>query len=281
MRNLRVGLVQMKVNADKGANLSAALKHVEAAAAARCEIVCLPEMFSTPYSNSCFPEYAEPAGGPTCQRLSRIAREQGVWLIGGSIPERDGARLYNTSFVFNPQGEMVARHRKVHLFDIDIEGGIRFMESETLSPGASITVFETEQTKVGLAICFDIRFPEQMRLMADGGAEVIFIPAAFNMTTGPAHWHLTSRMRALDNQVYVACVSPARSDDGPYVAYGHSLVADPWGTVIAEAGSEETVLVVDLDLDRVQKLRQELPLLKARRRDLYLLENVNHSAERK
>lgn len=142
-------------------------------------------MFCCPYDNSCFHRYGEEAGGEAQQALSALARERGIWLIGGSIPELEGGNVYNTSFVYAPDGSCAARHRKTHLFDIDVAGGQRFMESETLTPGSDITTFETPWGTMGLCICFDFRFEELARLMTLRGAKVLFVPAAFNMTTGP------------------------------------------------------------------------------------------------
>ena len=160
------------------------------------------------------------------------------------MPERDDTRIYNTSFVFDPTGTCVARHRKMHLFDIDVRGGQRFFESETFTAGDSVTVFDTPFGKLGLCICFDMRFPELARCMALSGAQAIVAPAAFNMTTGPAHWELLFRQRAVDNQLFTLGVAPARDAAGPYVSYGNSLVCSPWGDVMARAGSEPALLLV-------------------------------------
>ncbi len=197
--------------------------------------------------------------------MSGIAKELGIYLIGGSIPELKDDNVYNTSYIFDRSGAVIGTHRKVHLFDIDVEGGIRFMESDTLTAGDEITVVETEFCKVGVAICYDVRFPEQSRRMALMGAKLIVLPAAFNMTTGPLHWDLSMRMRALDNQVYFAACSPARDTEGVYVAYGNSCVADPWGQFAAHADEKEGILYCDIDLGKVESVRNQLPLLKHRR----------------
>jgi predicted amidohydrolase len=160
----------------------------------------------------------------------------------------------------------------MHLFDIDVQGGQRFCESDTFSAGDEITLFETEYGKMGLCVCFDIRFPELSRLMALGGAQVIFCPASFNMTTGPAHWELMFRARAVENQLFTAGCSSARDVNGAYISYGNSMVVSPWGDVIARAGAEETTLFADLDLAFISKVRSELPLISARRSDIYRLE---------
>ena len=165
------------------------------------------------------------------RRSRALARERGIWLIGGSIPELEDGNVYNTSFVYAPDGSCAARHRKTHLFDIDVAGGQRFMESETLTPGSDITTFETPWGTMGLCICFDFRFEELARLMTLRGARVLFVPAAFNMTTGPAHWELLFRQRAVDNQVFTVGTSPARDESASYHAWGHSIVCDPWGSI--------------------------------------------------
>ena len=148
------------------------------------------------------------------------------------------------------------------------------MESETFSPGGTVTVWDTSFGRIGVAICFDMRFPELMRLMVDAGAQMIFIPAAFNMTTGPVHWHVTARMRAVDNQVFFGVVSPARDENASYVAFGHSMLCDPWGKIVAEAGAQESIVFAKADLQKVEEIRQQLPLLKARRKDVYTLKPV-------
>lgn len=259
----------MMVEMDKNANIEKAVSMVRMAAAAGADIVALPEMFSCPYSNKYFRDYAEAEDGETVQRLSALAKEEKIYLVGGSIPELDSDRVYNTSFIFGKNGEILGKHRKVHLFDIDVEGGIRFMESETLTPGEDVTVFDTEFCKVGVAICYDVRFPEMTRKMALEGAKLVILPAAFNMTTGPVHWDLTMRARALDNQIYFAAVSPARDMEGPYQAWGNSCIADPWGQFAAHTDETEGILFGEIDLGRVEKIRNELPLLKHRRPEIY------------
>ena len=193
-------------------------------------------------------------------------------LCGGSIAEREGERVYNTSYVFDPEGRQIAKHRKMHLFDIDVTGGQRFFESDTLTAGNSVTVFDTPFCRIGLCICYDFRFPELARLTVDAGAKVLLVPAAFNMTTGPAHWELLFRSRAVDNQIYTVGVAPARDPDASYRSWGHSIVCSPWGDVLMQADETETVRITALDLDRLERVRKELPVLKQRRTDVYRLE---------
>ena len=265
----RIGLCQMKGSFDKEESRNLAEKYIRTAAGNGAQIISLPEMWNCPYSNDYFREYAEPVHGPTVEFLSGLAKELGIWLIGGSIPELADGKVYNTSFSFDRRGSLVGRHRKVHLFDIDVEGGIRFMESETLTAGQDMTVFDTEFCRIGVAICYDVRFPEWFRKMALAGAELIVLPAAFNLTTGPAHWELTMRARALDNQVYFAANSPARDDAGPYQAYGGSCIVNPWGELMAQADEKECIVYGDIDLEYLTSIRKQLPLLKHRREALY------------
>jgi predicted amidohydrolase len=269
----KAGICQMKVFDDKAANLVAATRMVREAASRGCRLAVLPEMFNCPYTTKYFPIYAEPIPGPASSQLSILAREEDIYLVAGSIPEKDDdGRCYNTSMVFDPAGRMIAKHRKAHLFDIDIPGGITFFESETLSPGQKITTFETAFGTMGLAICYDMRFPELARAMTLRGARVLIYPAAFNQVTGPLHWEVLLRARAVDNQVFVIAASPANHPQSVYAAYGHSMAVDPWGKVIAEAGNGEMLLVTEINLETVDKVRKEIPVLKHRRPELYNLQ---------
>ena len=268
-KTLTVAQVQMRVTRDKTENIAAACGLIRRAAEQGAELAMLPEMFCCPYENSAFRAYGEPAGGPAQQALSALARELGIWIIAGSLPELEGERVYNTSFVYDSAGHQVACHRKMHLFDISVEGGQCFRESDTLSPGNEVTVFDSPWGRLGLCICFDLRFEELARLMTLQGAEAIFVPAAFNMTTGPAHWELLFRQRAVDNQLFTLGTSPARDEGETYVAWGHSIVCDPWGSVMHQCGAGEELAITTLDLTRVGSVRRQLPILSARREDVY------------
>ncbi len=232
---MKIGLCQIPVSEDRNENFHTMQNMVRQAAGEGCQFAVLPEMWNCPYTDEWFPRCAEQEGGETWRLLRDTARAYGVYLVGGSVPERSGGALYNTCYVFDPAGTQIAKHRKVHLFDIDVPGGQRFMESDTFTAGENYTVFDTPYGRVGAAICFDIRFAELFRIMALEGAKLIFVPGAFNMTTGPAHWSLSFRMRAVDNQCFMVGCSPARDVSASYVAYGHSMVCDPWGNVVAEA----------------------------------------------
>lgn len=255
-----LGLIQFAAGEDKMKNLALARSEIERAVEAGAELVILPEMFCQPYETARFAAYAEVTGGPAQEMLRRAARECGCWLIGGSICEEEDGYYYNSSYVYNPQGECVAKHRKVHLFDIDIEGGQYFKESDVLSAGDKTTVFDTPWGKIGLAICFDIRFAAMTAEMLEQGARLLVYPAAFNMSTGPRHWQLLFRARAMDGQCYAVGVAPARNEAASYVSWAHSLVVNPWAEVICDLGTEARTEVVQLDLDEIDAVRRQIPL---------------------
>eukprot|EP00616_Rhizochromulina_sp_CCMP1243_P016446 CAMPEP_0118962986 /NCGR_PEP_ID=MMETSP1173-20130426/1100_1 /TAXON_ID=1034831 /ORGANISM="Rhizochromulina marina cf, Strain CCMP1243" /LENGTH=347 /DNA_ID=CAMNT_0006911297 /DNA_START=15 /DNA_END=1058 /DNA_ORIENTATION=- len=271
--SLRVALCQMLSGADKAANVKTAGGMVREAAAGGAELVVLPECWNSPYDTSAFPAYAEPIPGETSRMMSSLAKECNVWLIGGSIPERDGDKVYNTCLVFDPEGRIVAKHRKVHLFDIDLPGKITFRESDILHAGDQATVFQSPFGTIGVGICYDIRFPELAMLMRNRGAKIIVYPGAFNLTTGPAHWELLQRARALDNQAFVLTASPARNPDASYQAWGHSSVVSPWGDVVASTDHTPGIVFASLDLANVQEVRAGIPVSNQRRSDVYSLED--------
>ena len=272
MSSVKCAILQTYVYQEKKRNLIQAAELLVDPALQDIDLAILPEMFCCPYENKFFPEYAEPEGGETWEKCSRLAADHGIYLVSGSMPERDEeGRIYNTSYVFDRKGHQIGKHRKMHLFDIDIKGGQYFKESDTLTPGDQVTVFDTEFGRMGLCICYDFRFPELARLMVDEGAQVIIVPAAFNMTTGPLHWELMFRQRAVDNQVYTIGAAPARDLNAGYHSWGHSIAADPWGKVLMEMEEKPAVKVVELELDEVKKVREQLPLLKHRRGDIYAL----------
>ena len=272
MEKIKVAAIQMSTVADKMENVRTVKAYLEKIKDENPDFVILPEMFCCPYQTENFPIYAEKEGGPVWQQLSGYAKQYGIYLIGGSMPEKDAeGNVYNTSYIFDREGKQIGKHRKVHLFDIDVKGGQTFKESDTLTAGDSDTVFDTEFGKIGVMLCFDIRFPELSRMMVNDGAKVIFVPAAFNMTTGPAHWELSFRTRALDNQIYMVGCAPARDVSAGYISWGHSIVTDPWGRVTGMLDENEGILLAELDMDYEEQVREELPLLKSRRKDIYQL----------
>ena len=275
MEKIKIAAIQMSTVEDKMENVRTVKTYLEKIKDENPDFVILPEMFCCPYQTENFPIYAEKEGGPVWQQLSGYAKQYGIYLIGGSMPEKDAeGNVYNTSYIFDSEGKQIGKHRKVHLFDIDVKGGQTFKESDTLTAGDSDTVFDTEFGKIGVMLCFDIRFPELSRMMVNDGAKVIFVPAAFNMTTGPAHWELSFRTRALDNQIYMVGCAPARDVSAGYISWGHSIVTDPWGRVIDMLDEKKGILLAELDMDYEEQVREELPLLKSRRKDMYKLEKL-------
>ena len=281
---IKTAVLQTKVFADKEKNIRQLEEILASGKTEGADLVTLPEMFACPYETGNFPLYAEAEGGPSWQALSALSKKYGIYLSAGSMPELVSAqksgscegmdRVYNTAYVFGRDGRQIGKHRKAHLFDINVEGGQCFKESDTLSPGEKIGCFDTEFCRIGLCICYDFRFPETARLMAQDGAKVILVPAAFNMTTGPAHWELMFRQRAVESQCYVIGTAPARDPKSSYTSWGHSIAVDPWGTILTQMDEKEGIRIVELDLDYVDKVRRELPLLAHRRTDLYQLRRL-------
>lgn len=279
-QSLKLALIQLASGADKAHNLSHARTKVLEAAKAGAKLVVLPECFNSPYGTKYFDKYAETLlpspptqdQSPSFHALSQLAKEANVYLVGGSIPERETSskKLFNTSLTFSPSGELLATHRKVHLFDIDIPGKITFRESEVLSPGNKITLVDLpEYGKIAIAICYDIRFPEIATIAARKGAFLLVYPGAFNLTTGALHWELLARARATDNQVYVGLCSPARDMSAEYNAWGHSMVVDPNAQVLEQLEEKEGIVVQELVSGRIEEVRKGVPLYGQRRFDVY------------
>ncbi|XP_044020067.1 omega-amidase NIT2 [Aphidius gifuensis] len=270
MSTFKLALAQLSVGTDKSENIQRAVSFIKQAKKLHADIVVLPECFNSPYGTQHFKKYAEEIpGGETSIELSKAAKDNGICVIGGTIPEKDGDKLFNTCTVWDDQGQFVIKHRKMHLFDIDIKDKITFFESETLSPGNDLNTFNFKGCKIGLGICYDIRFEEMARLYRNAGCQMLVYPAAFNMTTGPLHWELLQRSRANDNQCYVVCVSPARGSGAGYIAWGHSQLTSPWAKVICDLGVDENIIVADIDLSEVEDVRKQIPISKQRRTDIY------------
>jgi len=263
---MKVGVVQMDTKANKEANFNKARELIEEGVDKGASLVGLPEYFNYIGPTQEEPAEAEMIPGPTTQMLASLAKEHGIWLHGGSVLEKvpGGEKMYNTTVVFDPNGEIVARYRKIHLFDIEIKDGPAITESDNKASGDEIVFFKIGEVKVGLTICYDMRFPELYRILTLKGARIIMIPSAYTFFTGKDHWEPILRTRAIENQIYI--VAPAQVGTKPgFRTYGHSLVVDPWGNIIAEAQEEETVLVADLDMDYLERIRKQIPCLNNRR----------------
>jgi predicted amidohydrolase len=270
MVNLKIGLCQMNVVDNKDKNIETAISMIKKASMENADLIVLPEMFNCPYENEKFIEYAEEKdSSKTLKAISKIASEEKVYILAGSIPEKIDDKIYNSSFFFDNTGKIIGNHKKMHLFDIDVKDQISFKESDTLTAGDNFNIVDTPFGKIGLGICYDIRFVELARINTLKGARILIYPGAFNLTTGPAHWETLFKSRALDNQVYTIGVAPALNKEANYHSFGHSLVASPWGDIISECDYCEELKIVDIDLDKIDAVREEIPVLKNRRVDLY------------
>ena len=295
MNIIRIALCQMNVVDNKDENIKKAIQMIKESKQQGADLAVLPEMFNCPYENEKFVEYGEELNdSKTLKEIAKVAKEENIHVLAGSIPEHEISEsvdngnkknkndaenkddekeikksLYNTAVFFNNKGEILGKHRKMHLFDIDVKGKIYFKESDTLSPGNEFTIIKTDLATIGIGICYDIRFVELSRILALNGAEILIFPGAFNLTTGPAHWEILFRSRALDNQVYAIGVAPALDKDASYNSYGHSIAVNPWGEVIEKLDYEEDLRIVEIDLDEISRIREEIPVLKNRRTDLY------------
>jgi len=269
-REINVAAIQMSSTPNKDENRGTAERLIRSAVSSRAELVALPELWSCHGLEKVYRENAEPVPGPTTEFLGGLARELGVHVLGGSILEGDplSEKLHNTSTFFRPDGEMSAVYRKIHLFDVKAPDR-EYLESETIAAGTEIVTAKAGAATLGLSVCYDLRFPELYRLLALRGAEILAVPAAFTLQTGKDHWELLLRARAVENQAFV--IAPAqwgRKADGRWT-YGRSIVVDPWGTVLAQCPDRDGYALATLDLDYLDRIREEFPALKNRRTETY------------
>jgi predicted amidohydrolase len=266
---LRVGAVQMRSGSDLAANLATVRDLTGRAAADGAKLVALPECFSFlgrgEGDKLPIAERLED-GGPIVSALRELAVKHGVWMLGGGTPEivpGDATRTWNTAVLVDPRGELVSRYRKIHLFDVDIPGGATLRESDATAAGDALVVADIAGAKVGLTICYDVRFPELYRaLVKQHGAEVLMVPAAFTAHTGAAHWHLLLRARAVEDQAWVVAPAQWGRHNEKRESYGHTIVVDPWGTVVAEQADGDGVVMATLDSATVEKRRTQMPCLR-------------------
>ena len=269
-RGITAAAIQMSSTPNKEENLQTAERLIREAVAAGAELVALPELFSCHGLERVYRDNAEPVPGPTTNSLGALARELKVYVLGGSILEGDAGsdRLYNTSTFFGPDGELSAVYRKIHLFDVKAPDR-EYLESRTVAPGSEVVTAKAGAATLGLSVCYDVRFPELYRLLALRGAEVLAVPAAFTLQTGKDHWELLLRARAVENQAFV--IAPAQwgqKADGRWT-YGRSMIVDPWGTVLAQCPDRDGHALATLDLDSLDRLREEFPALANRRPETY------------
>jgi deaminated glutathione amidase len=269
MRMFLAAAVQLTSTSDEEANWQSARSLIERAAGHGARFVATPENtnYLGPHDEKV--RRAEPLDGKACGRFAELARRLGIHLLLGSFNEKsdEEARCYNTSVFFSPEGEILATYRKIHLFDVDVPGGVHFAESTTCKPGEGTAVVETPLGRFGLTICYDLRFGELYRRLAEEGAEIVMIPSAFTLATGKDHWEPLVRARAIETQCYV--IAPAqhgRHDDGGLAqTWGHAMIVDPWGIPVATASDGPGLALAEIDLERVAKVRQAIPVASHRR----------------
>jgi predicted amidohydrolase len=269
MAGFEVAVCQLDSGTDTEENRDTVLEYIEAAAA-DADLVAFPEMATYVGDEDRLSEVAEPIPGETTDAIAHAAAEHDIHVHAGSIFEESGGdRVYNTSVVIDDQGEILERYRKIHLFDIDVEDGVTYQESNRVAPGERIKTVDTPFATLGLSICYDLRFNEQYNALADAGAEVVFVPAAFTLFTGKDHWIPLLRARAIENQVYV--VAPNQIGDKPESVpmYGKSVVIDPWGNVISQASDRSEMITATIDTEYIDTVREELPCREHTRPDVY------------
>jgi predicted amidohydrolase len=259
--------IQIVASDEKTANLAEAERWIREATRQGAKLVVLPEVFIWRGDKKEERYSAEAIPGPTSEWLSALAGELAIHLLGGSILEEipNSHKAFNTSLLFDPDGKLLASYRKIHLFDVDLANGVSLRESATREYGGSVVVADSALGKLGLSVCYDLRFPELYRRLSAKGADLIFVPSAFTAFTGQAHWAPLLRARAIENQAYVVAPDQFGKSAKSFESYGHSMIVDPWGQVIAELADGPGVITAEIDLDYLAKVRTELPALKHRR----------------
>lgn len=256
-------VVQLASGADKAANLEAAQEQIHAAAAQGAQLVALPELFDLLADGPTMAAAAETIPGPTSRRLAGLAHELRITLLAGSIAERSGAagRFFNTALLFSPTGDLLARYRKIHRFDVALPGRVTYRESAYVDAGGETTAASTSLGRLGIAICYDLRFPGLFARLAAAGAQVMLVPSAFAEGTGRDHWEVLLRARAIENQCYVIAPNQSATHTPHLTTYGNSLIVDPWGTVLARIERGVGFVCAEIDLARVAEIRRQLPAL--------------------
>ena len=262
-RRVLAAVVQMTSTTDVERNLSAAEALVARAAERGARLVALPENFAFLRSEGQAVPEPQALDGPWVGRMAALAARLGITLLAGTVPEAvpGDARVRNTSVLIGPDGRTIAAYRKIHLFDIDLPGMEHLKESRSVAPGDEIVVADTPAGRLGLSVCYDVRFPELYRELARRGARVLCVPAAFTERTGRAHWEVLLRARAIENLAYVLAPAQVGHHGGGRASHGHALIVDPWGAVVAQVPDGEGVALAELDFERQDRLRRELPAL--------------------
>ncbi|XP_052866472.1 omega-amidase NIT2-like [Anopheles cruzii] len=270
---IKIALIQLRVVESKDKNLKNAVDLIRIAKKEKeANVVVLPECFNAPYTVDSLAAVAEPVpDGETCRALAKAATDYGVYVVGGSIVESLGGQLYNTCTVWGPEGDLLATYRKVHLCDSSLSGKTTVPETKLFTAGSQFATFTVAETRIGLGICWDMRFPEFAAAYRALGCDLLIYPAVCDVPTGELHWELLAKARALDNQTFVAFCSPARDTHAKLIPYGHSLVVDPWGSVLQRATEFQEIVVADLVLKELTMVRHRIPVFDQKRADMYEL----------
>ena len=269
VENVTVGVCQNLQSYDIEHNIAKSATMVDEAADKGADIVVFTEMFSTPYEPKAI-RSAEQFSMKALDVMKAKALSRKIHIVAGSLPwTSQGNRLFNRAHVIGPDGEIIYHHDKIHLFDCTPPGGPSVKESEGITPGGSLGHFTTPWGNASVIVCYDIRFTPLAQILIERDVRLLFIPAAFSLTTGKAHWEMLVRLRAVELQAFVIGVQPAYNPGLAYIPWGHSMAASPWGDVLLDAGTAETVRVVRLDLTEIEKIRAQFPLHAHRRFDLY------------
>jgi deaminated glutathione amidase len=267
---MKIGLAQMNTQDNKAANLALAEKLIDELAEKQARLIILPEYFNFLGPEDRMPENAEPVDDSnSLEVIRRKAKEHRVYIHLGSFLEKAGSHVHNTALVFDPDGNILAKYRKIHLFDVEIPGGLIYLESKTITPGSTLTTFKLDDIIFGMSICYDLRFPELYRGLAEQGVQVILVPAAFTLQTGRDHWELLLRSRAVENLCWVVAAAQWGPHPPNSVCYGRSMIINPWGLVVAQAPDGVSTVVADIDLEMVHRTRKTFPALDHRRKDLF------------
>lgn len=267
--SMRIGIGQMNSQNDKQANLTQAERLIDRLSGDGAQLIMLPEYFNYVGAEETMPANAEPMDGPSVDRLRRKAIQHGVYIHSGSFLEAAGERIFNTAIIVNPKGDIIARYRKIHLFDVEIPGGKVYKESNTFTPGDKTVTVKIEDITFGLGTCYDLRFPELFRRLMRQGAQVILVAAAFTLQTGRDHWELLLRARAVENLCWVYAAGQYGSAPPHHQFFGRSMIVDPWGVVVAQASDGVSHLTQTVDLKAMETIRTHFPALKHRREDLF------------
>jgi len=267
MRPFKMAVCQNNPGYDKFKNILDSIEMIKKSTSHGADLVMLPEIFFYPYELQSLRSIVD-RNDETLNIMKDLCVKHNIYLQMGSIAEEKDGAFYNSAYLINPSGNVVLKHSKCHLFDVDLPA-LKTMESSVFKPGNKLEIVSTDLGKIGMLVCYDIRFPEAARKLTLQGMEILLVPAAFNTITGPAHWHINFRMRAVENQVFIAAASPSRNNKLKYQAFGHSLIVDPWGKVLKEAGTREQIIYADIDPNILTQTRERLPLLIHRRGDIY------------